>query len=924
MNNNNYFEYFGIHGWTENEVKNRYNLIKNDTSNARFHNLHKENGKYIFDLKNKGNLIKEHLSKYKINNQYYKIDNDIDIPTLKFMAYTNDTHEHNITIQNIIDIIYEYDGNNNSIDKLKKYQQNINRGYDNIIAEKILNDYSNDATNILNNNNNLSNNEIRLLNIAKNSKCENIYNNYNNQKKNVNYADNQLILNDFLFDNNNKTLLLGSMKMMDRYLGNKNLIIEPWLRIFTNIGYMMWNRMINKATLSCMLNNNTSLFSSLALLENHPQTLNYQNYFDKINDDPNNYTYLGFFLVRFNDEDNKFNKTKEKYFIFFVLLNESSNYIENKYLLLNFRCNQIKWGTINENKKYLLTEIQQIMCLYNNPNFFTYVLLPENKNQLILNKNIDDICESRYNELNNKIDNNKIKNDLCVESWFHKDTYDFLIDNNILPYTHFIQKDDLYDNNTDIIYDHKSIYFLTSNNNIKNIFNKLKTKNNERYSIENIRNNKINLFYRNLFINNYLKIYDNIDKKYYYLFRANIKYMNDFNYNIKQDRLVIDLLYDRDINNNYNKNEICIDSNKIENYNIIDDDKIRTTKLNIYYHDKTLRKIYDINDILNKNYTSKDTRNNIREYMKDDILLAKQIIDNKKINEIFNNKCKNIWEFINKLYNDESKIVKMFTYSKKLFNIGQIETTYENIKSVFVKDGNIRERLSLITNLYNECNFIWDVIIYYLNNNDNIYLNKDKVLSYINKITNNIGIDNINEILEKYKIFYRDTNEKTLCYLPIEHSEFIKIDRSLYNYSRKQIYLKNIETKREHIYPILTERELEILNKNNNIDNNNIIKWNTGYYSWKINMRSLFYKIANEYNKKMISGYSGSADIIIDFCSLFNIDIKLSTLLCIAYMCHHLDHSIFEILMVAKKKGLNYFVNDNDYNFVKNLLENII
>ena len=40
-------------------------------------------------------------------------------------------------------------------------------------------------------------------------------------------------------------------------------------------------------------------------------------------------------------------------------------------------------------------------------------------------------------------------------------------------------------------------------------------------------------------------------------------------------------------------------------------------------------------------------------------------------------------------------------------------------------------------------------------------------------------------------------------------------------------------------------------------------------------------------------------------------------------MCHHKDHSIHEILFASKSYDVDYNINDNEYEFVEQLLSNL-
>ena len=929
MDDDYFFEYFGIHGWNENTIKkrNEFSQPKN-IRNPLYTN--ETFNKYITNLKVIGKIIKEHLSTFKIGtNEYYKYKNSIDIPSFEFIPYTNETYVHNEIVQDIIDIAYEYEQDETSInDKLNKYQRNLNRGYKTEDFEFIMNKYNENIKIIKEKNNNLRKIEKELLNFS-NIACDEIYETYNNKKKNVNLADNKLILNDILFNNENKTLLLSSNMITERYSGNKNLIVNPWIGLNNNMGHLSWNRMINKAAIGCILKNSKSLFNSLSLLQNNPQSLYYNNYYDIIEDDENSYIYLGFFLIRFNNQNdinlkkNFTNNTKEKYFVYFVLLNENKSLISEKYLLLNFKCNLVNWGGINDQRKYLQNELQQIMCMYNNTKndnykIYSYVLLPVINNTV---EDINKICQSKHEEVLN-INQQKQKNKYCIETWFNKSSYDLLRQNKIGLHTEYIKKEDFKDGQ-DLENDYKAIYFLTSKYNIDELYEELKIKNNIiKKTLNNPKNNY--LYYRNIIQNKeyekkeiiYLQV-DDIDDKKYYLIEAYLKFENDFD-NTKNERLLIDI-----IGQLKKEKNMCMDEEK----NIIQKDFIRTNKLHSYYHDKSFNKLYDIEDIINKNYTNDLKEEKLKN---NDNPLMISIINNTNVNNKINILCDNIWEFIKKLYNDnEKKICDIFKCFNVSYNIGQVETSYENIKEILKKDGNIREKATLLCNLYNKCDFIWDIIECKYENFEKYekikeYINEELLNKKIRTIEKIIGIE-MKTIISDYKFYYKDNyNKKTLCYLPIKFSSVLRVNRELYPYLRKQKYTKNKIINEKNINPKLSLREKKYLKENNfMINNNNDIIWNTGQSVWKINDRSLYHKIAQKYNKKLISGYSGTAELLMECGLLFKSNINTMTLFSIGYMCYHLDHSMFEILTIAKQNGLIYNISDNDNSIIENLLLNI-
>lgn len=87
-----------------------------------------------------------------------------------------------------------------------------------------------------------------------------------------------------------------------------------------------------------------------------------------------------------------------------------------------------------------------------------------------------------------------------------------------------------------------------------------------------------------------------------------------------------------------------------------------------------------------------------------------------------------------------------------------------------------------------------------------------------------------------------------------------------------------------------------------------IAQWITGSSLYKVNEKSLFYKLAMKSNKDVLTGPSCTTQMMLDCALLFGIDIKLVLLAIIPWMVVPKDHTIFEILIVA-----NSYLTDHEY-----------
>ena len=959
-----HFKYFGIHGWNKQKIKNRFSYLFN---NIREKIKSDESINYITTLPIIGEQILAHLKLFEKSDTFYKFDNGINIPSLLFIPfYTNkETEKHNITIQEMINIAYDNNGEYLvPLSKIYLLRKILHRGYSVKTAAEIINKYANDSKIILNKyKEKFTSKQLYQLNLNSNRTCENIHKIEGNLVLEK-YDNNKLLLEELLLtDSNNKTLLLGSLSMMEIYKGNDKLLIDPWILAGSNMGYIAWNGMINKAAISCILENNKNIFSSLVILEKNPSSIYFADMYDTITRGKNNFKYMGFFLIRFkneenidlnfdklcsittdNDETKTFSNSKHKYYVMFVILDETVEYyIEKKYLLLNFKCNLIHWGNVSDSRRYLLMELQQIMCMYIHKKINIYILLKKNND----GKQIKELCNTQYDDyLKN---NTKKKNSDCIEAWYHKDVYDFLLKNNISLYTNIIKKEELLKNkdkfiDEDTIKDLYTIYILTS-----------------QYSLEEI-NQKMDKNFTILHIDNHraLKIYDD-----YYLFESNFMFDNDDN--LKGERLLLNIgKFTEQQYEQYTKKEnICIDDNCKD---IIELDNIRNTKLHTFYHDKTPEKIYDIDDYYNKDYSKYENKEqkydldifrtkisklkslcsiikkNKGDKTKIDIdkELSILIIDNYKINEKLEILCKNIWYLLHELYSKD-RIINILKIYIKEFNIGQVIPIYENFQYI-IYQGNLRERTTLICNMYYSCDVIWDILILYYKNTQAQNKKYQKIKKYISEkylidkikfIESKLGLK-FHEILEicKYNDKYMSQNKKicdnftqdkyqdsSICFIVNDIKDIVKTQKSIKPYYRISSY-KKLLTNKNNIYPKLSCYEIKYALQNNILIGENML-WATGQQMWNQNVNSFFYKLFLKYNKKFISGYSGSADIIIGCGLIFNSDINFLILLCIGYMCHHKDHSIHEILFASKSFNVKYDINDNEYEFVEKLLFNL-
>ena len=369
---------------------------------------------YIHDLplnndKNGDNIIIQHLR----DNCTIDDNNNITeyypgIKSFQFVSYDiNISQDDNDKIKKLIDSTYFTEQLNikdnkvkwTTLNKLKKFRY---RGYSNDISEKIINSYAAKANELLvnklyeiPNNSTLTTKRKDALNLTKQRICENIHLNPN---PNPNPNPNQIILDEIIDKNQ---LLLSNIETGNKYNNYNKIYRDPYLLHTEKLGALSWNMVINKATINCIMNNDTEIFPIRIVLNMQPDKL----YYDNIMITKKYENYMGFFLIRFENDEDKYTKksrphdSKEQYYIFFVFKNDNKFFDFMTYTLTNFRNNIVSWGNVTEKKAVLFYEIIQLMCMHKNNNVFFYL-----------------------------ISNKKQKNDKLIKSWIHKKHSKYLRD----------------------------------------------------------------------------------------------------------------------------------------------------------------------------------------------------------------------------------------------------------------------------------------------------------------------------------------------------------------------------------------------------------------------------------------------------------------------------------------------------------------
>jgi hypothetical protein len=426
---NNYL--YGLYSFINDKPNDRKtNIIPNDFR------LGTKEFKYIHDLPNFGIQIINHLLSKKKDNIYYK-----DIKSYIFIPFDESLNNENNKIQQYINYSYRKkisDLEKDDIELWTRINFNhrlTNRGYTFDLSEEIINNFSNNSKCILNkfkyNKEILDDKRFNELNKSSLRSCDNIHNIEGHINKDIPYT--KILLEDEVIKQNEKQLLLSSMSRHDKYLNNNKILISPWIDYSARMGYMSWSIPINKASISCIINNNPIQFPIRLLLETHPNNLFYENRFDEFSkNEDNSYKYMGFFIIKYklNESHNnpdmpeniddeckhlylytnmKTHKSKEQYYVLFVFKNNKyiNDYDPWGYHIVNFRLNIVAWGDVKEWSRYLSFEIRQLMC----SQVYFYMILKENV--------IDDKeCKSQYEDYN--------EHKKCIKAWIHSKYYNLL------------------------------------------------------------------------------------------------------------------------------------------------------------------------------------------------------------------------------------------------------------------------------------------------------------------------------------------------------------------------------------------------------------------------------------------------------------------------------------------------------------------
>ena len=358
--------------------------------------------------------------------------------------------------------------------------------------------------------------------------------------KNDEQHSKKLLLEDILMPNKSKvtpTFVLGSMATVSQYLYNEKTIILPWIHETIDLGQITWNPLLNRAIVSCLLNNNTptqNIFPIRLSMGQHWDTYKSNKYIKNFNE----LDFVGFFIIRYgyqytNYEEylkslnltfrerlycmRKYDEKRKRYFppsnlhvqsfdviLLFKFKSNISDISEYKipYIFLtDMTSRYIDMGDTMHHESYTYMEWNQLQySLYQKENSSSmWVILKMKTTNEIITKSdpiINTFCKSEFDKKNNiKFDNRRMPED-CIESWFSAEALEIILNNNL--YTFSCKE-----------MDRDSIHFLFSKlKNTQEVYDEL-------LKINDSNHNRISIVNLNGIKNSVLKIISDVEETFY-------------------------------------------------------------------------------------------------------------------------------------------------------------------------------------------------------------------------------------------------------------------------------------------------------------------------------------------------------------------------------------------------------------------------
>ena len=303
--------------------------------------------------------------------------------------------------------------------------------------------------------------------------------------------------------------------------------------------------------------------------------------------------------------------------------------------------------------------------------------------------------------------------------------------------------------------------------------------------------------------------------------------------------------------------------------------------------------------------------------------------------------CSQVSNYVSSMLKQINELLKVLEISNhmSLFhkdnkaNAGNVELY--KVQEV-INEGNIREQMTAINNMTDGgCHVLLKLVLICLENEDYASsleeehnINLKRITNIKDKIKNTVGFTDDDDLIDYLKDTCTGTNICGVCKSAVTPScGPVMVSRMVgFPYGgvtnmrseRETPYPDPIKVKIRDIYPSLSYRERKFMNLQND---DVVVPWISGRMYWDPTPLHMYSQLARVGENTMISGISGSSDMIALIMSIFNnFDVDLTALACVAWMGNPPDHSTFEILMGLRPYGCNYTSNGNGDEYIFNLL----
>lgn len=304
--------------------------------------------------------------------------------------------------------------------------------------------------------------------------------------------------------------------------------------------------------------------------------------------------------------------------------------------------------------------------------------------------------------------------------------------------------------------------------------------------------------------------------------------------------------------------------------------------------------------------------------------LSKKCSDNKKTQEYVHKVCLKIRKLLINYAKDtkqkEYKVLEKYLghdASPKNFSSGQIHTNKINYA---IDNGNIRERMTLITNF---CMSGCSVILWAVEKKAHL---TQKGINILHKRLYNLtGVSSVKNF-NKYIRSCENNGFALPCkFVSITSDSSVSASRMLAIPLREARvkYIKEYFINVKDVYPKLSNRELEYIKDSNYKITNNKLPWISGLQYWKVNDKNFYIDLMRHNKQMVVCGPSGNTDLNMSILRLFdNFDINLAIFACISHMCNTPHHSPCEILLASIPYGLNdWTISEDSFKYVNNKLK---